>query len=397
MSNRNHPEMPERPVRGFSPDEFALRTRKLQELMADAELDALLLTTPQNIRYLTGFASQFWESPTRPWFVVLPLGGDPIAVIPEIGESQMAATWLTDVRTWPAPRPEDDGISLLVDTFRSLPVKFARIGAEMGREMPMRLPMNEFKALASALSGISLVDGSPTVWRARMIKTDAEIERIRYAAVLASIAYAQLPGYVHRGMSEREVNSLLARELLKAGADAVPFLPVISGQGGVAQIVVGPGDRVLEEGDIVFIDTGITYDGYFCDFDRLYAVGDAGDPCKRANDAVWRATEAAIDALRPGMTCDDLWRVMNTILEEAGSLSNNVGRMGHGLGLHLTEPPSHMPGDKTVIKENMVLTIEPGMEYAPGKMIVHEENVVVRAEGAELLSLRGPREMWSIW
>lgn len=309
----------------------------------------------------------------------------------------MAATWLTDVRTWPAPRPEDDGISLLVDAFRSLPRKFARIGTEMGREMPMRLPMNEFQTLAGSLSDFSLVDGSPTVWRARMVKTDAEIEHIRYAAVLASVAYQQLPGYVHAGMTEREINSLLTREMLKAGADSVPFLPVISGPGGVDQIVVGPRDRVLEEGDIVFIDTGATYDGYFCDFDRVYAVGEASDPCKRAHDAVWRATEAAINALRPGMTCEELWQVMNTILEEAGSLNNNVGRMGHGLGLQLTEPPSHMPGDNTVIGENMVLTIEPGMEYAPGKMIVHEENVVVRAEGAELLSLRAPREMWAIW
>jgi Xaa-Pro dipeptidase len=84
---------------------------------------------------------------------------------------------------------------------------------------------------------------------------------------------------------------------------------------------------------------------------------------------------------------------MTKVLDDSGSLGNNVGRLGHGLGMQLTEPPSNMPGDGTIIEVGMVLTIEPGMEYAPGKMIVHEENIVVREDGAELLTRRAPREM----
>lgn len=72
---------------------------------------------------------------------------------------------------------------------------------------------------------------------------------------------------------------------------------------------------------------------------------------------------------------------------------NNVGRLGHGLGLQLTEPPSNMPGDETVLEPGMVITIEPGMEYDAGKMIVHEENVVITTDGAQLLTRRAPREM----
>ena len=84
---------------------------------------------------------------------------------------------------------------------------------------------------------------------------------------------------------------------------------------------------------------------------------------------------------------------MNTIIQEAGTIGNNVGRLGHGLGLQLTEPPSHRPGDNTRIVENMVLTIEPGMEYAPGKMIVHEENIAITKDGSRLLTKRAPRQM----
>jgi Xaa-Pro dipeptidase len=80
-------------------------------------------------------------------------------------------------------------------------------------------------------------------------------------------------------------------------------------------------------------------------------------------------------------------------MEPAGMRGNNVGRLGHGLGLQLTEPPSNSADDDAVLEVGMVITIEPGMEYAPGKMIVHEENIAITADGAELLTTRAPREM----
>jgi Xaa-Pro aminopeptidase len=89
-----------------------------------------------------------------------------------------------------------------------------------------------------------------------------------------------------------------------------------------------------------------------------------------------------------------LWAAQNRVLEAAGAASgNDVGRSGHGLGMHLTEPPSNMPGDSTLLKPGMVMTIEPGMEFAPGKMIVHEENLVITEDGYELLTRRAPVEM----
>jgi Xaa-Pro dipeptidase len=81
------------------------------------------------------------------------------------------------------------------------------------------------------------------------------------------------------------------------------------------------------------------------------------------------------------------------VLEPAGMRRNNVGRMGHGLGLQLTEPPSNKADDTTVLRPGMVITIEPGMEYAAGKMIVHEENIWITESGPQLLSRRAPREM----
>ena len=384
------------PARGFSPAEFAARTARAQRLMRQAQLDALLLTTPPNIRYFSGFDSQFWESPTRPWFVVVPADGEPIAVIPDIAAAEMARTWICRIETWPAPRPDDDGRSLLCAVFDGLPNRYGRIGAELGREMALRMPVIEFISLRDAVKGFTFVDGSPCLWQIRQVKTPAEIAHLRHICALASDAYAALPSKVHAGMTEREVARELRIDLARRGADATPFLPVISAPGGVAQIVCGPGDRRLEAGDVMFIDTGSTYDGYFCDFDRVYAIGDLSDAAKRAHDVVWHATEAGIAAARPGATTDELWAAMQAVLDAGGALGNNVGRSGHGVGMQLTEPPSNMPGDGTVLQVGMVMTIEPGMEYVPGRMIVHEENVVITEDGAELLTKRAPREMWRV-
>lgn len=380
------------PTRGFSPAEFETRVSRAQKIMRAAELDAVFVTSPPNVRYFTGFDSQFWESPARPWFVVVPLEGKPIAVIPEIGAPEMALTWIDDIRTWPAPVPEDEGVSLLKSTIEGLPRRFGRVGAELGREMALRMPVLDLFKLRDSL-GLEIVDGSPAIWEMRIVKTAAEIEHIAYICGIASDAYEALPEAISAGDSEREAARKLRIDIARRGADSTPFMPAISGPGGVSQIVCGPHDRILEKGDILFIDTGSTFDGYFCDFDRNYAIGEISSEAARVHEALWVATEAGIAAAVPGATTDDVFRAMAGILEDAGAIGNNVGRLGHGLGMQLTEPPSHRLGDGTRIVENMVLTIEPGMEYAPGRMIVHEENIVVTGDGPRLLTTRAPREM----
>ena len=105
--------MTEAPARGFSDAEFAARTRTRAIQMAAEGLDGLLLMTEPELYYFSGFQTLFWQSPTRPWFLFIPASGKPIAVIPEIGAELMRRGWLDDVRTWSAPQPEDDGISIL--------------------------------------------------------------------------------------------------------------------------------------------------------------------------------------------------------------------------------------------------------------------------------------------
>lgn len=91
------------PSRGFATAEFENRTNRLQALMAAQDIGALFVTTEPEFRYFSGFKSQFWESPTRPWFLVIPANGKPIAVVPEIGVVGFEQTWIENVRSWPRP------------------------------------------------------------------------------------------------------------------------------------------------------------------------------------------------------------------------------------------------------------------------------------------------------
>src|SRR6056300_376132 len=115
-------------MRGFEQSEFEARTKRAQALMAQHDLAALLLTTEQNVRYFTGYLTRFWESPSRPWFLIVPQSGKPVAVIPSIGAALMGKTWISDIRTWSAPDLVDDGVTLLVDTLAEIMGKTARIG-----------------------------------------------------------------------------------------------------------------------------------------------------------------------------------------------------------------------------------------------------------------------------
>lgn len=135
--------------RGFELSEFETRTSRAQEMMHEHQLDAIFLTTEPNIRYFSGFFTQFWESPTRPWFLIVPAAGKPIAVIPEIGASGMAGTWIDDIRTWASPNPDDDGISLVADLLNGLPRRYGRVGATLGIESCLRMPFNNFIELSS--------------------------------------------------------------------------------------------------------------------------------------------------------------------------------------------------------------------------------------------------------
>lgn len=387
---------PDQPPRGFPTIEFERRLERAQRAMAKLRVDAILLSTEPEFRYFSGFQSQFWESPTRPWFLIVPASGKPIAVVPEIGAAGISQTWVDDIRTWPSPRPEDEGVSLLESVLKELPAQHGRVGMQLGPESHLRMSTLDFLNLRDRLSGIEIVDCQNLIQRLRVVKSEAEIDKIRYICQLASSAFETLPEKISHGQSERDICRTFKLDMIARGADSVPYMIAESGPGSYSSIIMGPTDRILNEGDTLIIDTGGTFDGYFCDFDRNYAFGKVHDSTHRAHAVVYAATDAGFAAARPGATTSDVWQAMWNVLEAGGALGNDVGRMGHGLGMQLTEWPSNKPDDHTVLEAGMVLTLEPGMCFAENRLMVHEENIVIREEGAEMLSRRAPAEMPAI-
>src|SRR6056297_60208 len=211
------------PERGFTQTEFGQRTQRAQRLMREQRLDALLLTTEPNVRYFSGFFSQFWHSPTRPWFLVVPMEGKPIAVIPEIGRSGMEATWVKDIRTWPAPRPADDGLSLLCGVLREHR-RFGRVGVTLGHETFLRMPAGDFQLLTERLNPVEIVDSTALVRSLRNIKSAQEIDKLRHICTLTSNACEALPSLLRSGETERENCRRFRIDLLERGVDDSPYL-----------------------------------------------------------------------------------------------------------------------------------------------------------------------------
>ncbi|MEM7318901.1 MAG: Xaa-Pro peptidase family protein [Pseudomonadota bacterium] len=381
------------PDRGFPEAEFVARTERAQSLMADTGLAGLLLTTEPEVRYFSGFQTLFWQSPTRPWFLFVPASGKPIAVIPEIGAELMRTTWLDDIRTWSAPAPKDDGISLLSDVLAPLAQNRETLGVLKGHETSLRMPLGDYERLMRGLGGLNVTDATDLIRTLRMMKSEREIEKLAHICGIGSRAFAQVPGIAQEGQPLEELFREFRRAALALGADDVPYLVGGADTGGYRDVISPPSRRPLTRGDIVMMDTGANWDGYFCDFDRNFAIGMADNASRRAYDVLWRATEAGIAAARPGVTCRQLFQAMQSVIAEMDQSGGDVGRLGHGLGMQLTEWPSHAAFDTTEIVENMVLTLEPSLSYGDGRIMVHEENIVVRRDGAHLLTDRAAPEI----
>ncbi|CUH65838.1 Xaa-Pro dipeptidase [Thalassovita gelatinovora] len=375
------------PLLIFPTAEYRLRVERLQRRMQAAGQDALLLTTPADVFYVTGFLTRFWESPARPWFIIVPASGRPIAVIPAIGADLMRRCWVTDIRTWDAPNPEDDGVSLLADTLAGLVPETGCIGVPMQLETHLRMPLADYARVGARIAPRRFVDATDTVQRVREVKSEAEIEKIRVICGVADRAFARVPEFSGAGRPLDLVFRDFQIALLQEGADWVSYVAGGAGPGGYGDVISPAGPQPLALGDVLMLDTGAVRDGYFCDFDRNYAIGRADDGARRAHAALFAATDTALAELRPGMTALDLHGVLTGALRAHGATPGG-GRLGHGLGLTLTEWPSVTAKDDTVLREGMVLTLEPGVEIEPGKIMVHEENLVLRADGAELLSTR---------
>lgn len=381
-------------MRGFEQTEFETRCARAQAMMENAGLAALLLTSEPELRYFTGFLTRFWESPTRPWFLIVPAKGKPVAVIPSIGAALMGDTWISDIRCWSAPDLEDDGVSLLADTLREIVPEGERIGLPDGHETHLRMPLADLERVRCAIGKRKIASDAGLIRRLRMIKSPAEIAKIETACAIAGRSFARVPEIASEGVPLEQVFRRFQMLCLEEGADWVPYLAGGAGQGGYADVISPATSQPLMAGDVLMLDTGLVHDGYFCDYDRNWSVGTPGTEVASAHSRLIDATDAGAEVARAGATAADVFHAMNNVLTVRGE-GTDAGRLGHGLGMSLTEWPSLIATDHTVLETGMVLTLEPGIatEGANGRIMVHEENILITKGAPRFLSPRYDREM----
>ena len=376
----------------FPKEEFTNRISKMQENLDRENIEAIIITSPSNFRYFSGLDSNFWESPTRPWFLVISKKNPIKAIIPSIGITALEKTLIKDIEVWQSPNPNDEGVTLLKKTIKNFP-KNSKIGFELAFESHLRMSIQDFINIQKELSDYKFVDVSKIIWGLRKIKSENEIENITQICSIASNVFDTFPEKIYTNITEKKATSIFKKELINNGADYIMYMACASGEGGYDQIITNPTEKKLNNGDILIIDTGSTLNGYFCDFDRNFGFGKINDISLDAYTKLWESIESTLEIIKPGISCAEIYSSLskNLIAKDGNDVS--VGRMGHGLGLQLTEPPSIMRNDHTVIEKNMIITLEPSIELDKNKILVQEENLLITENGYKLLSTRTPEKL----
>ena len=375
----------------FPKEEYLKRLDNIHKKLENENIDAIVITSPANFRYFSGLDSNFWESPTRPWFLIISKNGKIKALVPSIGLSAIESTFIKDIEVWQSPNPKDEGTSLLKKIIKTFP-KNSNIGFELGMETYLRMSIKEFLKIKKDLQEYNFIDSTNIVWSLRKIKSDLEIKNIEKVCSITSKVFNNLINKISLGMSEREIATIFKKDLINNGVDYIMYLSCASGINGYNQIICNPSEKKIGDGDILIIDTGSTLNGYYCDFDRNFGFGNINQKSLDAYDKLWNATEKTLEIIKPGISCKEVYESLSKNLFSS-NVKSSVGRMGHGFGLQLTEPPSIMIDDNTILEKNMILALEPSIEIENDLMLVHEENILITQNGNRLLTSRTPKEL----
>ena len=375
----------------FPKEEYLKRLDNIHKKLENENIDAIVITSPANFRYFSGLDSNFWESPTRPWFLIISKNGKIKALVPSIGLSAIESTFIKDIEVWQSPNPKDVGTSLLKKIIKTFP-KNSNIGFELGMETYLRMSIKEFLKIKKDLQEYNFIDSTNIVWSLRKIKSDFEIKNIEKVCSITSKVFNNLINKISLGMSEREIATIFKKDLINNGVDYIMYLSCASGINGYNQIICNPSEKKIGDGDILIIDTGSTVNGYYCDFDRNFGFGNINQKSLDAYNKLWNATEKTLEIIKPGISCKEVYESLSKNLFSS-NVKSSVGRMGHGFGLQLTEPPSIMIDDNTILEKNMILALEPSIEIENDLMLVHEENILITQNGNRLLTSRTPKEL----
>ena len=360
------------------------RIARAQKAAAEAGLDALLVSPGPDLRYLTGYEALPLERLTC---LVAPASGEPFLVVPLLeqpaAEASPAGGLGIEIVGW---RETDDPYALVASRLPSSGGALRRVGLDN------HMWAEKVLAFRAALPGAEQALAGEVLGELRMRKSAAEIEALREAGAAIDAVHAAVGEWLRPGRTEREIGKDIADAIIAAGHATVDFVIVGSGPNG-ASPHAEVSDRVVRAGEPVVVDIGGTMpSGYCSDSTRNYCVGEAPADYLRFFDVLLAAQTAQCEAIRPGITAEQLDAVGRDLITEAGYGERFIHRTGHGIGLESHEEPYIVSGSSRPLEPGMAFSIEPGI-YLSGQYGARIEDIAVcTGTGGDRLNLR-PREL----
>jgi Xaa-Pro aminopeptidase len=374
-------------VAPFAKADFDARIARLQRNLGRAGLDGAFYTERANFEYLTGVSlPPLWSSYTRLLAVVVPSSGAPTLLLPSFVANEAEPTgWQIEAYD----SLERGGPDLLAGVLGAAGLTGGRIGFERGRESRLAATVGDLSGLAARLPKATLDDGMEPMWATRSVKDSGESARLRIACEAAGAGFVAAFAAGREGATERDVATIIETGGVSgvAGSGAwvqLGWIGITSGAGSYDRFVAGPRDRRLERGDMLWADLGFTADGYWSDFCRAGIVGGPTPQQRDRQQRIAEATAVGTAMARPGVATADIARAMRDSLLRLGLPSLGFGRLGHGIGLTATEPPSVVEHDPTILEAGQVITCEPAAVLDDG--LYCTEQIVVVGETPEVLS-----------
>lgn len=352
--------------------DHALRRKRLADRFPELEIEALFVTRPPNVRYLTGFTGSHGE--------LLQWNGN--------------AAFFTDSRYEEQSRREVPDVNRTIVTgegYEALGRACRDAGiARLGFESAGVTFRTSERLKADA--GVELVPVEDAVEELRWTKDPEEVVLIERAQEITDAAFDDVIGRLREGITEREAAFELEVFMRRAGAEAIGFDTIMAFGENAAEPHHRPSDRPLRRGDVVKLDFGCVVDGYYSDMTRTVAFGEPDPKLREIHDVVRRAHLAGILAVRAGAqgrACDEAAR---KVIREAGYGERFGHSLGHGVGLEIHEGPTLRKDGSDILPEDAVVTVEPGV-YVPGLGGVRIEDMVLVTRDACRPLPRSPKEL----
>ena len=351
------------PAPAIAQQERIERIEKLRALAGGSGADAVLVNVGASMHYFTGVP---WRPTERLVAMLVPVSGQPVMICPafELGSLEADLCIAADMRLW---EEDEDPIALIADTLASLSGKTLAVDPLFPFQWGERL---------RAATPWRLIDGGPAIDGCRIIKSPAELALLAQAKAMTLEVHRRTARILRHGILQSEVVRFIDAAHRALGASGSSFCIVQFGH-ATAYPHGLPGDRALEDDQLVLVDTGCLVDGYNSDITRTYAFGEVGADEHRIWAVEAEAQQVAFDAVRPGRTCEEIDAAARGVIEKAGlgpdyRLPGLPHRTGHGVGLSIHEPAYLVRGDRTVL--------EPGMCFSNEPMIVVPDRFGIRLE-----------------